>query len=67
MFVCTLDAAFVFSAKLDHVIEFMTSEALRDVTVLLEQFALALVICIQHAHVHQLIYHRFDRNLYDER
>jgi len=34
MLVCTLFAALILSAELSHVIKFMTSEALCDVTVL---------------------------------
>jgi len=46
MFVCTLDAALILSAKSDHVIKFLTSEALYDATVLLEQLACTFTICI---------------------
>ncbi len=46
MFVCTLDAALILSAEFNHVIKFLTSEALCDVTVLLEQFTCIFMICI---------------------
>jgi len=46
MFVCALDAALILSAESDHVIKFLTSEALCDVTVLLEQLTCAFMICI---------------------
>jgi len=36
MFICTLFATLIFSAKLNHMIKFVTSEALCDATVLLE-------------------------------
>jgi len=46
MFVCALDAALIFFAESDHVIKFLTSEALCDATVLLEQLTYAFMICI---------------------
>jgi len=46
MFVCALDTALILSAKSDHVIKFLTSEALYDATVLLEQFTCTFIICI---------------------
>jgi len=46
MFICALDTALILSAKSDHVIKFLTFEALCDVTVLFEQFACAFMICI---------------------
>jgi len=36
MLVCALFAALIFSAELNHMIKFVTSEALCDATVLLE-------------------------------
>jgi len=46
MFVCALDAALILSAESDHMIKFLTFEALCDATVLLEQLACAFMICI---------------------
>jgi len=46
MFIYTLDAALILSAKSNHVIKFFTSEALCDVTVLFKQLAYAFMICI---------------------
>ena len=46
MFVCALDAALILLAESDHVIKFLTSEALCDATVLLEQFTCTFIICI---------------------
>jgi len=46
MFICTLDAALILFAESDHVIKFLTSEALCDATVLLEQLACIFMIYI---------------------
>jgi len=46
MFIYTLDAALILSAESDHVIKFLTSEALCDATVLLEQFTCTFMIYI---------------------
>jgi len=46
MFVCVLDAALILSAESDHVIKFLTFEALCNATVLFEQFTYAFMICI---------------------
>jgi len=46
IFVCALDAALILSAESDHVIKFLTSEALCDATVLLKQLAYAFMIRI---------------------
>jgi len=46
MFVCALDAALILLAESDHMIKFLTSEALCDATVLLEQFTYTFMICI---------------------
>jgi len=46
MFICALDATLILSAEFDHVIKFLTSEALYDATVLLEQFTCTFMICI---------------------
>jgi len=46
MFVCALDATLILFAEFDHVIKFLTSEALCDATVLFEQLTYAFMICI---------------------
>jgi len=46
MFVCALDAVLILSAESDHVIKFLTFEALCDATVLLKQFTCIFIICI---------------------
>ncbi len=46
IFICILDAVLILSAESDHMIKFLTFEALCDATVLLEQFTCAFMICI---------------------